>query len=136
MTPFMQRVDDLVQGASDRPLLESSASQDKSIGQGLHEQVELRGLAEQYTSEANVVLRGGGPLVQLSDEAGGEHLAFSLTCGRSRAIVVTDISGRQARARLLVNGNEDEQREIAGPEGLATLLLGLIADRHPLPKRA
>lgn len=127
MTPFMQQVDDVLnERASDVPV-DTIASARRTLGQGLHNQVELRALAEQLVSEGNTVLRGHGLALHLVDSADSERLAFTLSCGRARAWVATDVVGRSARARLDAPTLGVSEREIAGPESLAGLLLSLIA---------
>lgn len=126
MTPFMQQVDDVLnEKASDAPV-ETISSTRRSLGQGLHNQVELRALAEQLVCEGNAVLKEHGLTLRLVDNADTERLAFTLSCGRARAWVVTDVIGRSAKARLDAPTLGVSEREIAGPESLAGLLLSLI----------
>lgn len=127
MTPFMQQVDDVLnENASDAPV-ETIASTRRTLGQGLHNQVELRALAEQLVCEGNAVLAEHGLSLQLVDSADTERLAFTLSCGRARAWVVTDVIGRSAKARLDAPTLGVSEREIAGPESLAGLLLSLVS---------
>ncbi len=126
MTPFMQQVDDVLNDrASDAPV-ETITSTRRGLGQGLHNQVELRALAEQLVCEGNAVLGEHGLSLELVDSADTERLAFTLSCGRARAWVVTDVIGRSAKARLDAPTLGVSEREIAGPESLAGLLLSLI----------
>jgi hypothetical protein len=127
MTPFMQQVDDVLnENASDAPV-ETIVSTRRTLGEGLHNQVELRALAEQLVCEGNAVLGPHGLALELVDMADTERLAFTLSCGRARAWVVTDVIGRGAKARLDAPTLGVSEREIAGPDSLAGLLLSLIA---------
>lgn len=126
MTPFMQQVDDVLNEiALDAPV-ETVTSERRTLGEGLHNQVELRALAEQLVCEGNAVLAEHGLSLQLVDTADTERLAFTLSCGRARAWVVTDVIGRSARARVDAPTLGVSDREIAGPSSLAGLLLSLI----------
>lgn len=126
MTPFMQQVDDVLNEIAPDAPVETVTSERRTLGQGLHNQVELRALAEQLVCEGNAVLAGHDLSLQLVDTADTERLAFTLSCGRARAWVVTDVIGRSARARLDAPTLGVSEREIAGPESLAGLLLSLI----------
>ena len=127
MTPFMQQVDDVLnERAPDAPV-ETVTSTRRTLGEGLHNQVELRALAEQLVCEGNAVLGEHGLALELVDTADTERLAFTLSCGRARAWVVTDVVGRSAQARLDAPTLGISEREIAGPESVAGLLLSLIS---------
>jgi hypothetical protein len=126
MTPFMQQVDDVLSSDAADPLIETVPCTPRTLGEGLHNQVELRALAEQLVCEGNTLLRDAGMCLELIDTPDTGRLAFTLVCGRNRAWVVTDVVGRTARARLDAPILGAGEREIAGPEGLVGLLLGLI----------
>jgi hypothetical protein len=127
MTPFMRQVDDVLSENASDAAIETIRSTRRSLGEGLHNQVLLRALAEQLVCEGNAVLGDHGLALQLVDIADTERLAFILACGGARAWVVADVLGRTAEARLDVPTFGITRREIAGPEALAGLLLSLIA---------
>jgi hypothetical protein len=133
MTPFMKKVDDVLRGQALSSTPDSSRSALRPLGEALHNQVELRALAEQLVSEANVVLNDHGTHLDLVDEPGGENLSFTVSCGHARAVVVTALSGRQAWGRLIWGDDEREMRELTGTEALADLILGLVASGRPAP---
>ena len=126
MTPFMQPVDDVLNENASAVPVETVPCSPRTLGDGLHHQVELRALAEQLVCEGNAVLRAHDLSLELIDTPDTERLAFTLVCGRHRAWLVTDVVGRTARARLDAPILGAGEREIAGPEALTGLLLGLI----------
>lgn len=131
MTPFMIKLDKILCGA-EPPRLGSRHSEVRPIGQALHNQVELRALAEQLVSEGNILIEDPAIQLTLTDHPGGEHLAFTVSCGRARADMVTDVSGRNGRARLSLDATATDQQEIDGPEGLVTVLLNVVAQARPV----
>lgn len=126
MTPFMKAVDDVLSENAPDASVETVPCTPRTLGEGLHNQVELRALAEQLVCEGNAVLGAHGLLLELIDTPDTERLAFTLACGRNRAWLVTDVVGRTARARLDAPILGAGEREIAGPAALAGLLLSLI----------
>jgi len=126
MTPFMRRVAALLHGEAG-PTPERIPSRLRPMGQALHNQVELRAMAEQLVSEANVLLDAHGAHLDLVDETSPTQLSFSVFCGAARAVVTTAVSGRQAWGRLEWNGGDGETRELNGVEALADLLLDVMA---------
>ncbi len=127
MTPFMQQVDELLSQGASGTSVATLPCVSRKVGEALHNQVELRALAEQLVCEANAILRDVGMSMDLVDSADSDRLAFTLSCGHNRVWVITDVVGRTARARLGAPLLGAGERQIAGPEALADLLLGLIA---------
>jgi hypothetical protein len=125
MTPFMHQVSVLLDGgqAVQAALVPSAP---RTLGEGLHTQVELRSLAEQLVCEGNTVLQGTGRELSLLDQAGGETLSFVLRSGGARAEVVTSVSGRQAWVRVVSDESSQDVRELEGPDALPDLLLWLV----------
>ncbi|HVE26843.1 MAG TPA: hypothetical protein VNC22_15640 [Sporichthya sp.] len=126
MTPFMQQVEESLSDGPSYPSFETVPCVSRTLGEGLHNHVELRALAEQLVCEGNAVLRPHGLSLELIDTPDIGRLGFTLVCGRTRAWVVTDVVGRSARARLDAPILGSGEREIAGPEALAGLLISLI----------
>jgi hypothetical protein len=122
----MQQVEESLRSGPSYPSVETAPCIPRTIGEGLHNQVELRALAEQLVCEGNAVLRSRGLSLELIDTPDIGRLGFTLVCGRCRAWVVTDVVGRSARARLDAPILGSGEREIAGPEALAGLLISLI----------
>lgn len=124
MTPFMMRVSDVVHGqAAQSPPLTDSIP--RTVGQGAHEQVELRALAEQLVAEANAVLPGEPVL--LEDGSGTRDQRFSLSYGGSWAHVVTSFEGATAHASLQGSQFPSPRKELTDGEALGDLILTLIA---------
>jgi hypothetical protein len=136
MTPFMQQIDDVLSETAPGAWVDTVPCTPSTLGEGLHNQVELRALAEQLVCEGNAILREHGLSLDLIDAPDTERLAFTLVCGRNRAWVVTDVAGRMARARLDAPILGPGERQIAGPDALAGLLLSLVkaelASRNPM----
>jgi hypothetical protein len=130
MTPFMIKLDEVL-GGGEPPRIGSRHSELRPLGEALHNQVEIRALAEQLVSEGNTIIDEPALRLTLTDHPGGEHLAFTVSCGRARADMVTDVSGRQGRARLSLDSTATDQLEIDGPEGLVTVLLHVVAQGQP-----
>jgi hypothetical protein len=126
MTPFMQQVDEVLRESSGTSTITTVPSTLRTLGEGLHNQVELRAVAEQLVCEANTVLREHGLCLELDDTPSDGRLEFRVSCGHTRAWIVTDVTGRRARAHLDVWSEPSLQRELEGPGALAALLLGLI----------
>jgi hypothetical protein len=129
MTPFMEKLYQLLTDLpSDQYDVDTVPAVPRTLGEGLHNQVELRALAEQLVCEGNVVLAPFELHLTLTDSTELDGLAFVLACGRARAAVVTDVAGRSARAHVDIAGHDLVDREIAGPEALADLLVTLALD--------
>jgi hypothetical protein len=122
----MQQIEDSFQDGPSYPSFETVPCVSRGIGEGLHHHVELRALAEQLVCEGNAVLHSRGLRLELIDTPDIGRLGFTLVCGRTRAWVVTDVVGRTARARLDAPILGSGEREIAGPDALAGLLISLI----------
>jgi hypothetical protein len=140
MTPFMQRVAELV-GADtdpDEPLTyrtRRSLAVPTNLGADRH--VAVRALAEQLLCEANAVLAESDDHLALVDEAVPEELRFSVLY-RGRAVhVSTAFANGVAIGRLVGDGIEPgPARELAAPDDVANLLLQLLAGsgmaHHPV----
>lgn len=126
MTPFMITVQNLLHGEpASAP--RTVASTERSVAEAAHSQVELRSLAEQLVSEANVVLRDHGDVMELRDEAGAGRLAFTLAYRDRAARVHTEIAGRTATARITLPGTGPTGPvELSSADELRALLLTLI----------
>ncbi|WP_432842199.1 hypothetical protein [Dactylosporangium sp. CA-092794] len=127
MTPFMQRVAQVVHADGGPVAPQLRDSRPRPVGAGVHEQVELRSVAEQLVSEANTVLAEAGRAVELVDEPGPEALAFTLRAGRSWARVATRFADGRSWGRLVTPGAGPVERELTGPEALPDLVVALIA---------
>lgn len=135
MTPFMSEVEAVLEGRNGHDVL-TVPSLAKHLGNGMHEHVELRALAEQLVSEANIVLSGVNRSITLVDHPGEEGLVFHLACGRVDAQISARVSGRQAWNQLIIDGQVGEPRELTGCEALPGLLLSLIAEAVRYPVKA
>jgi hypothetical protein len=127
VTPFMLRIEELLESGGEVTEPELRESRPRTIGEGAHEQVELRSLAEQLVSEANAVLAAADRSVELVDEPGADALAFSLRHGESWAQVVTSFADHQSWGRLVTRESTGERQELTGPDALPDLVIALIA---------
>jgi hypothetical protein len=129
MTPFMHSVQDLLDGKP-APRVATVRSAPGPVPAATDTQVIVRSLAEQLVSEANAVLREHGDLIRLDDEVGPGGLTFTLGYRERNARVQTAVSGRSALARLIIDGQAEDQPHRLSSEGeLQALVLSLIADR-------
>jgi len=127
MTPFMLRVQDLLDGEP-APGVATVPSVPGPVPAATDTQVIVRSLAEQLVSEANAVLRGQGEVVRLDDEVGPGGLTFTLGYRDRSARVQTAMSGRSALVRLVIDGQIDDQpRQLSSEDELQALVLSLIA---------
>ncbi|MES4889579.1 hypothetical protein [Streptomyces sp. NPDC096012] len=138
MTPFMVRVHQVVTGSphtDHTPELMESVP--RTIGQGTHEHVELRALAEQLVAEANAVLSGlTGEPIRLQDGSGTRDQTFSLSRAGNWATVTTSYDGGVALAGLSGPAFPAPRRELAGEDALADLILTLVAPGRRVPTTA
>jgi hypothetical protein len=127
MTPFMERVTEVVGGGerADAPGTRPSAPRPVVIG--ADEQVMTRALAEQLVSEANVVLTGAG--IGLEDEPGEGRLSFVMRYRARYARVSTSFEHRASVGHLHGTG-AGGAGEVAldGPEQLERLILLLLTE--------
>jgi hypothetical protein len=125
MTPFMERVTEVVTGGAraGSPGIRPSTPQPVVIG--ADEQVMTRALAEQLVSEANAVLGSG--VIDLRDELGDGRLSFVLRYRACYARVSTSFERRTSVGHLYGVG-ADGAGEVAldGPGQLERLILLLI----------
>lgn len=145
MTPFMQRVAELVGTPEDdvaalaalspQPVTRLSRRIDTGTGADRH--VAIRSLAEQLVSEGNAVL---GPLddrLELVDETLAHELAFRVTHRDRAARVSTTFEDGTAYGRLVGDGVETEEPvELEDADALPDLLVRLLVEsgvsHHPV----
>lgn len=124
MTPFMFAVRELLDGDA-APEFRTESSRPEPVAAATHTQVEIRSLAEQLISEANVIVGGA---ITLVDDCGPGELAFTMGYRDRSARVRTALSGRTAVAQLLVAGEaEDVPRRLTDEDELRALVLSLLA---------
>jgi hypothetical protein len=127
MTPFMQRVTEVVTGAerAGSPGIRPSTPQPVVIG--ADEQVMTRALAEQLVSEANAVLSGLGSVIDLEDELTRGRLSFVMRYRARYARVSTSFERRRSVGHLYGVGAEGAgEVALDGPGQLERLILLLI----------
>lgn len=128
MTPFMVRVDDLLDGTAGahRPGVRPSAP--RSVVEGADEQVMTRSLAEQLVSEANAVLSITGRGIDLSDELLDGQLSFVMRFADRVARVSTSFGDGVSVGHLQGIGTAGTSAvALDGPEELEELILLLIS---------
>ncbi|WEV77415.1 hypothetical protein O9K63_12540 [Janibacter cremeus] len=136
MTPFMTRVaefvgtpaDEVPQLAERRSTLpETRISRRVATGTGADRHVALRSLAEQYVCEANAVLGADHDHLDLVDEPLPNELAFTVTFRDHGARCSTTFADGRAFGRLVGDlFDEEEARELEGPDALPDLLVQLM----------
>lgn len=137
MTPFMARVAELI-GADpgahpEPPRYRTRLSAGMAVNQGADRHIAVRSLAEQLLCEANAVLADCEDHLALSDEAGGDELAFAVYY-RNRAVrFTTRFADGHAFGQLTGDGvPAGPPRELASAEDVADLLAALLV-RAGLP---
>ncbi|MGB3301236.1 hypothetical protein [Gordonia sp. (in: high G+C Gram-positive bacteria)] len=127
MTPFMQQVQELLDGG-EQVEPRTVPSEEVTVAEAADTQVIIRSLAEQLVSEANAILVDDPAtgIISLVDETGPGALAFTLGYGGRSARVETVVSGHTATAQLIVGG-VPQSRRLAGEDEMAALVLDLIA---------
>ncbi len=132
MTPFMIRVSEVLELATDVVLPDIRPSRPRPAAIGADEHVECRSLAEQLVCEANVVLSSieHEPL-SLTDDLRSESLSFTISCGNRQARIVTHIGTAVAIGNLYgIGARHLASVELAGADQLEELILLVIrADR-------
>ena len=147
MTPFMERVAEVVTGGERGGSPGTRPSEPRPVVIGADEQVMTRALAEQLVSEANAVLvsaRPGaagpgaagagaaGDVIDLEDELGEGRLSFVMRYRERYARVSTSFARRTSVGHLHGVGAGDSGQggagEVAldGPEQLERLILLLL----------
>lgn len=131
MTPFMVRVAELT-GADPAALPEPPAYRTRlsartAVNVGADRHIAVRALAEQLLCEANAVLADFDDHLTLSDEAGGDELAFAVHY-RNRAVrVSTRFADGIAFGQLTGDGvPAGPPRELTSAEDVADLLVALM----------
>jgi hypothetical protein len=137
MTPFMQRVAELVGTPEDElATLEALAPQPRTrlsrriaTGTGADRQVMIRSLAEQLVSEANAILGPADDRLDLVDETLPTELAFRVTHRGRAARVSTTFEDGTAYGRLVGDGIVGEEPvELTDADALPDLLLRLLVE--------
>lgn len=128
MTFFMARLAEVLGAESPAeapmPALRRSAPEAFIVGSDRH--VALRSLAEQLVCEGNAVIADQESHLALSDEVGGDELAFTITCRDHVARVATRFVGGRATGQILSDDlPTEEAQELEGPEALPDLLVRL-----------
>jgi hypothetical protein len=131
MTPFMERVTEVVTGGERAGSPGTRASQPRPLVIGADEQVMTRALAEQLVAEANAVLASTGlaavgDVIELADELGGGRLSFVLRYQARYARVSTSFEHRTSLGRLHGVGAGAGEVALDGPEQLERLILLLL----------
>lgn len=127
MTPFMERVTQMLDGIPDLDRPEVRSSVTKPVAVGVDDQISLRLLAEQLVSEANAVLVDRAQHIDLADQMATGQLGFCMRYGPRDVVVRTSFEGDVALSELLGVGAGDDQVELAGPGELESLILLLLA---------
>ncbi len=147
MTPFMERVANVVTGGERGGSPGTRPSEPRPVVIGADEQIMTRALAEQLVSEANAVLVSAGPsaagpgaagdVIDLEDELGEGRLSFVMRYQDRYARVSTSFAHRTSVGRLHGVGaggagpggaEQGGAGEVAldGPEQLERLILLLL----------
>lgn len=128
MTPFMLRVSDVLDVATDVDLPDIQASRRLAAAIGADEHVECRSLAEQLVCEANVVLAANDrERIELTDEVRAGQLSFAMSCGQRQARIVTNIGHDVAIGHLYGVGSRHLGNvELTGADQVEKLILLLI----------
>lgn len=135
MTFFMQRLAQVL-GASeveDVPPLPMRPSRAGQLGEGVDRQIAFRSLGEQLVCEANAIIADPADHLTLTDEVGGNTLAFTIRCRDHTARVSTLIQNRTAYGQIVTSDDPDDQpHELSDPEALPDLLIRLcvVAGLH------
>ena len=125
MTPFMQRVAELVGTPEDdlhdldglAPVPQTRVSRRIATGTGADRQVAIRSLAEQLVSEANAILAEADDRLDLVDETLPHELAFRVTHRGRAARVSTTFEDGTAYGLLVGDGFDSEvPQELEGPD--------------------
>lgn len=131
MTPFMTRIAELI-GADpaalpEPPVYRTRLSAATAINQGADRHIAIRALAEQLMCEANAVLADFDDQLTLSDETGGDELAFDVRY-RNRAVrVSTRFADGIAIGQLTGDGvPAGPPRELTSAADIADLLAALM----------
>lgn len=136
MTPFMQRVAELVGAPEGDAVLEVLAPQPETrysrriaTGTGADRQVMIRSLAEQLVSEANATLGASDDRLDLVDETLPTELAFRVTHRGRAARVSTTFENGTAYGRLVGDGIESEEPvELESLDAVPDLIIRLLVE--------
>jgi hypothetical protein len=127
-TPFMLRVRAKLDGDTDQTELRLQPSSLKPIANANDDWFYLRARAEQVIAEANAMLRGRSPLIDLDDEVGTGQLAFRLRRSERSVRISMGQTGRQAWVELHRSyARGSAPVEPVDPDVLEDLVIELIA---------
>lgn len=133
VTPFMARVAELIgadpAGSAEPPAYRTRPSAVTAVSLGADRHIAIRALAEQLACEANAVLADFDDHLALTDEAGGDELAFAVHY-RNRAVrVSTRFADGAAFGRLTGDGvPAGPPHELASAGDIADLLIALLVE--------
>jgi hypothetical protein len=126
-TPMMLRVRAVLDGSADTVELRLQPSSLKPLAHANDEWFSLRARSEQVIAEANGMLRGRAPLLDLDDEAGTGRLAFTLGYGTRSVRISMGRADRQAWVQLERSYADDTAPvEPVEPQVLEDLVIELI----------
>ncbi len=126
-TPFMLRVQATLDGEDTWVPLRVRPSAIRRVAEAAHEWVSLRARSEQVIAEANAMLAGRAPLVDLEDESGTGELAFVIRLGECWARLAMGRRDRRGWVELRRDGqSRGEPVEPVDPSVLEDLIIGML----------
>ncbi len=140
MTPFMLRVAELVGADPDDdpelPIPALSPARRRAAGEGADRYMGLRSLSEQLVCEANAVLDEMDDHLTLTDEVGGEELAYRINFRGRAARVSMRFQGHTASGQTVGDGLlANEPVELVDVDALPDLIVLLLMEsdltHHP-----
>jgi hypothetical protein len=131
-TPFMLRVRDVLDGLDSSAPLRLRPSSLHPVAATTDEWFYLRARSEQVIAEANAMLAGRAPELDLQDEYGTGELGFVLSCGEGTVRISMGMTGRQAWVELQRPYAADAQQvEPEDPAVLEDLVVELLTANVP-----
>jgi hypothetical protein len=132
-TPFMLRVRAALDGENRRTPVRLKPSAARRLAWATDEWFYLRCRSEQVIAEANAMLNGRAPVLDLDDEVGTGRLAFTVSWGDRSSRVWLSETGRQGWVQLERSYQLALQpEEPADPSALEDLVLELL---EPVTKK-
>jgi hypothetical protein len=130
-TPFMLRVRATLDGESALAPTAVEPSTHRSRARAVDDWFSLRARAEQVVAEANAMLAGRSPLVDLDDEAGTGELAFVLRFGGRWARLSLAIAGLEGWVELRRSDGDpsSDPVEPVDPSVLEDLIIELLSGK-------